>query len=297
MTCHKFPALIATVVLCRYGLCRTAAAQAGRGVDAPGRVTELTAEALGKHFAPDTPESVNAYQGRVLRVSGRVTMAHKPYVYLGTGSNFPTGQPVLVTLDDKAGLMPEVSVGDGVVAEGRLDRAGIFGPILTECRLVRRERDGKAPPGEPGASASPRGGGGVKGRSSRKAAEKTPRDAADPRAVALRFDGPVREGQTGYRPRFTSFRLRFGPGKWRGTVIGRSIAWGDGNQNQDHWGVGSGEVTFTSDVHEDADGAYFVFSLNGTDWESDRVAALFRLTLPDGTSGVATALIPVVRGR
>ena len=115
----------------------------------------------------------------------------------------------------------------------------------------------------------------------------------DPRAFALRFDGPVREGESGYRPECTSFRLRFGPGKWRGTVIGKSIAWGDGNQNQDFWGVGSGEATFSSAVYEDGQGAYFVFSLNCTDWESNRIAVLFRLTFPDGSFGVATALIPV----
>ena len=114
-----------------------------------------------------------------------------------------------------------------------------------------------------------------------------------PRAVALRFGGPIREGEPGYRAEATSFKLRFGPGKWLGMAVGKSVAWGVGNQNKDHWGVGSGEATFSSDVREDADGAYFIFSMNGTDWESDRVAVLFRLTLPDGRPGLATALVPV----
>ncbi len=292
MSCQRLPTLIGIGVLGWYGSCLTAVAQTG--------VIEVAAEELGKQFAPDTLEPVKAYQGRVLRVSGRVSMAHEPFVYPGTGSNFPTGQPVTVTLDYKAGVMPEFSVGDRVIVEGRFDRKGIFGPTLTERRLVRREQDGKASPGGSSASPSPRAAA-RKGRLPKKAAEK-PEDAGgasppvDPRAIALRFDGPVREGETGYRPECTSFRLRFGPGKWRGTVIGRSLAWGDGNRGKDHWGVGSGEVTFSSEVHQDGDGAYFVFSLNGTDWESDRVAAVFRLTLPDGRPGVATALIPVAKG-
>ena len=214
-------------------------------------------------------------------------MAHEPFLYLETGSKFPTGQPVMVTLDYAKGTMPEVARLATVVVEGKLDRKGIFGPVMTDCKLVVRDQNAKAEetPFPPTRVLT------KKGRTAKKAEPNVP--PADPRAFVLRFDGSVREGEPGYRAEATSFRLRFGPGQWRGTAVGKSVAWGVGNQNKDHWGVGSGEATFSSEVREDADGAYFIFSLNGTDWESERVAVLFRLTLPDGRAGVATALIPI----
>ena len=207
---------------------------------------KVSAEELGKEFAPDTPDAGKAYRGKVIRVAGRVAMAHEPYVYLATGSNFPTGQPVRVTLDYKgAGVMPDFTAGDRVVVEGTIDRTGIFGPILIGCRVVQRSgreaRRRRRRPGPPG--------GNEEGAERRKGAEK----ADDPGRFAPTTrrrhpevsTAPVRAGEPGYRAECTSFRLRFGPGNWQGTAVGRSVAWGDGNQNKDHWGVGSGEQTFS----------------------------------------------------
>ena len=243
----------------------------------PAPVIEITAEELGKAFAPDTADAGRTFQGREIRVNGRVTMAHEPFVYLATGWKFPTGQPVMVTFEDKAKALIDLAVGDRVIVEGKFDRKGIFGPILAAPKLVKRESTAKPTPDPKGEAPT---------------ADTPPATPIDPRAIVLRFDSLVHRGEPGYRPTSTSFRLRFGPGApWRGTVIGESIAWGDGNGNKDHWGQGSGEPTFSGEVQEDAKGAYFIFTLNGTDWESRRVVALFRLTLPDGRSGLATAII------
>ncbi|MDR3623166.1 MAG: WD40 repeat domain-containing protein [Paludisphaera borealis] len=134
---------------------------------------------------------------------------------------------------------------------------------------------------------------GVGGPTVPAAVSGAPGAPPDPTPLALRFDGIVRPGEAEYNRERTSVRLRFGPGRWAGTVVRSSVVWGDGNQGQDHWGQGAGEPTFASKVQEDVKGAFFIFSLNGVDWESNRAGALIRLTLPDGKPAVATALFPI----
>lgn len=188
---------------------------------------------------------------------------------------------------------PTTAAGDRVVAEGLFDRKGIFGPTLVKCRLtpvaekvsVRAQgAGGPAPAARPATK---------KARVTKKDAGKgRDRGPVDPRALVLRFDGPVAEGEVGSRPGWSSFRLRLPPGNWRGTTLGTSDAWGDGNSGKDHWGIGSGEKTACSRLMEDAGGYFFVFSVAGTRWESNWIAAMFRYTLADGQPGVATVLFP-----
>ncbi len=272
---------------CGVAACHIAGAQTARTGAPDKRVIEISAEDLAKEFAPETLDPVKKYQNQTLRVRGRVSMAHEPFVYLGTGLNFPTGQPVQVTFEFKPGPFPKVSRGDEIVAEGVFDRAGIFGPIMTKSRII----SGKSEPKPAESTSAPSRKEGPSSRSEKKSSSKR-QSLAVSKSIALRFDGRVQEGETGYRPECSSFRLRFGPGAWRGTTVGESIAWGEGNQGKDYWGASSGEKTFSSEVYQDKVGSYFVFSLNGTDWESEVLAVLFRLTLPDGRHGVATALIP-----
>jgi hypothetical protein len=123
-------------------------------------------------------------------------------------------------------------------------------------------------------------------------APQTAAPEAAGRAIDLRFGGLIRPGEAGHDPRRTSVRLRFGPGLWRGTTVGPSIVWGDGNAGKDHWGFAAGVPTFASELAEDPEGAYFILSLDGTKWTSESACALVRLTLPDGRPAVATARFP-----
>ncbi len=269
---------------------------ASLGQTSAGKVIEISAEDLGKQFAPDTTEAAKLYQGKVLRVTGKVSMANEPFVYLSTGHNFPTGQPVQITLEYSKVTMPKIAVGDRLTVEGKFDRTAIFGPLLVQNRILKREQNGKVMPLEGSTTTSPKTSTKKRGITSKKADQPlVPVVARDSQSILLLFDGQLGEGEPGFRANCTSFRLRFGPGNWTGTKIGKAIAWGDGNKGQDHWGEGSGEPTFSSELRRDERGTYFVFSLNGDDWESDHVAAMFRVTLPDGKLGVATALISVTR--
>jgi hypothetical protein len=253
----------------------------------------LAAEEVGKEYAPDTSEAGARFQNRQIRVAGEVSMAHEPFVYLLTGSKFPTGQPVLVTVDFRPGAFPGLKRGDRIVVEGRVDRKGIFGPVLTGSRILTEPAQTTTPrtAGEPTTkrSAPTR-----KGRTPRRTGgpSEVPQAGADGAAIPLRCDGPVLPGEPGFRPQWSSYRLRFAPGAWQGTKLGRSIAWGDGNDGHDFWGEGSGEKTSCSEVDRDAEGFFFIFSLHGTDWDSTGISALIRLTLPNGRHAVAAAVFP-----
>jgi|GEM_PF-5336035 len=286
MSWNRLSVALALGIITWAGECGMAYAQSGRSTTKAAQVNEITAEAFGKLFEAGSLDPAKPYQNKTLRITGRVAMAFEPFVYLGTGLHFSTGQPVRITLEFKDGTFPKVSSNEKVVTEGLFERQGVFGPVLTGCRIVREEAKAKSSP----ASRATARKGRVSGKTARKL-ELADQKSNDPRSVALRFDGRVSEGDMGYRPEHSSFRLRFGPGSWRGAVVGESLAWGDGNQGQDHWGIGSGEKTLSSEVFQDKEGAYFIFSVSGTDWESERIAVLFRLTLPDGRPGVATALI------
>jgi hypothetical protein len=132
-----------------------------------------------------------------------------------------------------------------------------------------------------------------------KAAQAQPRatgggfETGDPRAVLLRFGGRILPGEPGFRQGWASFRLRFGPGDWRGTKIRVATAWGDGNAGKDIWGHGSpGTDARLSDVYRDPQGFFFVLSLEGDDFGSNWVAAVFRFETPNEIPGVASALFP-----
>jgi hypothetical protein len=117
----------------------------------------------------------------------------------------------------------------------------------------------------------------------------------DPRATVLRCAGRVAAGEPGFRQGWNSFRLRFGPGDWRGTILRQATAWGDGNEGKDLWGVGSpGIETLQSEVFRDQAGCFFIFSVKGDQSDSNWVACAFHYTLPNGVPGVASALFPFV---
>jgi hypothetical protein len=273
---HGLFKFVGIIIICGVLPCEPTRAQA---------IGEISADEFGKQFAKDRAEFLANHQGRTLRIRGQVAIVLDPIVYLATNSTVSAGQPIMLTLESKPGGMPKLAIGERIVVVGRLSRVGAFGPILTDGRVVQREPEPKATATGPAVKKSR-----VPARLPEPVSPSLP---TDPRSVSLRFDGQIREGDTGYKADHTTFRLRFGTGKWKGTAIGPSIAWGDGNKGLDHWGVGSGEPTSHSEIHQDSAGDYFLFSLKGTDWESDRIAAIFRLTLPDGRPGVATASFPV----
>lgn len=269
--------VIGILVAVLSGAGEPARAQAGR------RPAEVEAEQLGKEFAADAPDPAKTYRGRMLRVKGRVSAKYEAFVEMNTGVTDPAGHRLKVTLQFPSGAMPDVALGDLVVVQGKFSRRSAFGPVLSGCSLVRREPGAPAAEGDGGVAMKRPEPGGVGA-------------SADPRGIALTYDGSVRAGEPGYREGWASVRLRFGPGEWRGAVAGRCIAWGDGDRGNNHWGMGSDEAAEATVIADGAEGAYLVFSVKGTEWDSSCIGALIRLTLPDGRHAVATAVFPFGEG-
>ncbi len=193
--------------------------------------------------------------------------------------------------------MPEVSPWESSpVVAGKFDRKGIFGPVLKENRIVRREQEGRPVGRCRMPRRTPRRGWG-EGAAPNSILEK-PEDIgqpllpADPRAVVSRFRSKVREGETGYSGREAlPFRLRFDqafavPGEGPGF---EGIAWGDGNEGKVYWGsrFGRDDAKFRRSGRFQG-GDYVVFWVPRTDWEPGMAGRAGTIN-PDGRHGVATA--------
>jgi hypothetical protein len=110
----------------------------------PQEIKEFTADDLAR----EQQEWNNKYVGTRLRVSGDVGMVYPPYVYLTTKQKSKTGQDIKVVLkfgDEKAAKA--FAPRQKVLAEGKGTSAGIFGPGLEECQLIKVLRE--APKEEP----------------------------------------------------------------------------------------------------------------------------------------------------
>lgn len=110
-------------------------------------------------------------------------------------------------------------------------------------------------------------------------------------ASRFEFVAVLKEGDAGFREGYQNIKLRLGSDEWRGAKITESTAWGAGNDGKDLWGWGGGVEAVWSEIEEDRDGHFFIYSLQAAG-SSQWVTAMFRYTLSDGSKGVGQAIFP-----
>jgi hypothetical protein len=118
-----------------------AEAQAGKSGAAKGKVVEITAKDLAKEFAKDSQACAEKYMGKIVRVSGKVSMSGFDTVYLESGVPLDANRQVKITAMFPEDKGPTLKKGDTAVIEGKYAASGVLGPTLNGCLLVPKKKN------------------------------------------------------------------------------------------------------------------------------------------------------------
>ena len=117
---------------------RPAAAQKEKAK--PKAAKEVSADELGKVMVALGGSTMNEkYEGKKLRIRGKIESVALNYVYLHTDSKFKDGSAVKVVLIFPEKSLPkDLEVGKEIAADGTFDYAGAMGPGFRDCVPVSK---------------------------------------------------------------------------------------------------------------------------------------------------------------
>jgi hypothetical protein len=99
----------------------------------------ITAEDLAKECAAGTEKAEKKYQGKLMRVTGKVGDVFDGVLYLPTKVKHEgTELAVVVRFDSKT--KPDVKTGQTATVEGVFDRVAVLGPTLKKAKLVPTQK-------------------------------------------------------------------------------------------------------------------------------------------------------------
>jgi tRNA_anti-like len=97
---------------------------------------EILAEDLAREHAADPEKTWDKYQGKRVQVTGTVHSVFDDILYLQTTVEFK-GRGIRVSISYRKGTKPAVKAGEQVTFVGKYDRAGVFGPAVVDCDLLK----------------------------------------------------------------------------------------------------------------------------------------------------------------